>query len=100
MEWKKQGRKKMKQQPEHKPEWLEQEWTREEQSIIAATKYSATSMLAIMVVKQWIHDGRPKSEYDGIVPWLDIIQQSLNDKNNKLCLPQFGGYSNTEESYD
>lgn len=99
MEWKKQGRKKVK-QPEQKPEWLEQDWTKDEQSIIAATKYSATSMLAIMVVKQWIRDGRPKSEYDGIIPWLNIIQQSLNDKNNKLCLPQFGGYLNTEESYD
>lgn len=34
-------------------------------------------MLAIMVVKQWIRDGKPKTEYEGIRPWLSIIQESL-----------------------
>ena len=68
---------------EEKPEWLEQEWTAEERSILAATKHAATSMLAIAVVKQWIRDGKPASEYEGIKIWLQIIKNSLSDKDKK-----------------
>lgn len=85
MKWQKAGRPSNKEK-ENKPEWLEQEWTKEELSVISATKHSAYVILAISVVKQWIRDGKPKSEYDGVRPWIKIIQDSLADKNNKLAL--------------
>ena len=73
-----------------KPEWLEQEWTAEELSILAATKHASTSMLAIAVVKQWIRDGKPASEYEGIKIWLQIIKNSLSDKDKKTSPQNIG----------
>lgn len=85
MEWNKAGRPSSREK--EKPEWLEQPWTKEEQSIIAATENSSITMLGIAVVKQWIRDGKPKSEYEGIKPWLAIIQDSLSNKNEKQSAP-------------
>lgn len=56
-------------------------WTKEELSIITATKYSSISMLAIAVVKQWILDGKPTSEWSGVKPWINIIQDMCAEKN-------------------
>lgn len=81
MEWQKAGRPSKK--GKEKPEWLEQEWTLEERSILAATERASTTMLAIAVVKQWIRDGKPRTEYEGIRPWIQIIRNSLSDKNKK-----------------
>ncbi len=83
MKWQKAGRPSTKKK--EKPEWLEQEWTTEERSILAATEHAGTIMLAIAVVKQWTRDGKPMSEYEGIRPWIQIIQNSLTDKNNKTA---------------
>lgn len=82
MDWKHAGRPSTKPK-DSKPKWLEQPWTKEEQSIISATERSSTVMLAIMVVKQWIRDGKPKSEFEGVRPWLNLIQESIKDKDNK-----------------
>jgi hypothetical protein len=82
MNWKHAGRPSTKSK-DNKPEWLEQPWTKEEQSIISATERNSTVMLAIMVVKQWIRDGKPKSEFEGVRPWLNLIQESIKDKDNK-----------------
>ena len=82
MDWKHAGRPSTKPK-DNKSEWLEQPWTKEEQSIISATERNSTVMLAIMVVKQWIRDGKPKSEFEGVRPWLNLIQESIKDKDNK-----------------
>lgn len=89
MEWRKAGRPKKNNEPqdekpqEDKPQWLEQEWTKEELSIIIAAENSSVVMLGIAVVKQWIRDGKPKADYDGIKVWLGIINESLKNKNTK-----------------
>lgn len=90
MQWQKAGRPSIKPKVEEKPEWLEQDWTKEEQSIIVATEHACISMLAIMVVRQWVRDGKPKSDYEGIKPWLQIIKDSLSNKNEKVRLPEVG----------
>ena len=86
-EWNKAGRPRTKE----KPEWLEQDWTAEEKSILVATERASIPMLAIAVVKQWIRDGRPKSDYDGIKPWLSVISDSITAKNKQLDLTSIGG---------
>jgi len=58
------------------------QWTKEELSIITATESSASVMLAIAVVKQWIKDGKPVCDEQGIKRWIAIIQDSLNEKND------------------
>lgn len=85
MQWNKAGRPSNKQKD--KPEWLEQAWTKEEQSIIIATENSSIVMLGIAVIKQWIRDGKSKSEYEGIKPWIQIIKDSLSDKNASMQDP-------------
>ena len=83
MQWKKAGRPCVKSKVEEKPEWLEQDWTKEEQSIIVATEYVSMSMLAVMVVRQWVRDGKPSSDYEGIKPWIQIIKDSLSYRDQK-----------------
>lgn len=91
MQWQKAGRHSTKPKVEEKPEWLEQDWTKEEQSIIAATEHAHISMLAVMVVRQWVRDGKSKSDYEGIKPWIQIIKDSLSYKDKKAKLPDIGG---------
>ena len=92
MKWGKAGRpsNKSDEKPEkpEKPEWLEQEWTKDELSIISATEKSALSMLGIAVVRQWIRDGKPKSDFAGVRPWIQIIKDSLSEKDKKHILPK------------
>lgn len=90
MQWQKAGRPSIKPKVEEKPEWLEQDWTKEELSIITATEYANISMLAVMIVRQWVRDGKPKSDYEGIKPWLQIIRESLSNKDAKARLPEIG----------
>lgn len=88
MNWGKAGRPKSKEK--EKPEQAKQDnskWTKEELSIVSATENSALTLLGIAVVKQWINDGKPRTEFDGIRPWLDIIRDSLKEKDSKLNLP-------------
>ena len=56
-------------------------WTREELSIICATEKASAVMLAIAVVRQWVADGKPKSGYEGVRPWLAVIRESYLRKN-------------------
>lgn len=79
-----------------KSQWLEGEWTADEQSIIAATEHGGLVMLAIHVVRQWIKDGKPKTSYEGIKPWLSIIKDSLHDKDAKLELATVAYGANSE----
>lgn len=84
MNWGKAGR------PKEKPEQVKQDnskWTKEELSIVAATENSALTLLGIAVVKQWINDGKPRTEFEGIRPWLTIICDSLKEKDIKATLP-------------
>lgn len=83
MEWGKAGRPSKNKPQEDKPEWLEQEWTKEELSIIIAAENSSVVMLGIAVVKQWIRDGKPKADYEGVKVWIDIIVDSLKNKDSK-----------------
>ena len=71
------------------------QWTKEELSIITATESSASVMLAIAVVKQWIRDGKPVCDMQGIKRWIAIIQDSLNEKNDATTYgtEQFGSIS-------
>lgn len=89
MKWGKAGRpsNKHEEKPE-KPEWLEQEWTKDELSIISATEKSSLIMLGIAVVRQWIRDGKPKSDFAGVRPWIQIIKDSLSEKDKKHILPK------------
>lgn len=59
-------------------------WTKDELSIVAATKESAMIMLAIAVVRQWIKDGRPEADMESVRPWIGIIRDSLRDKDDRL----------------
>ena len=90
MQWKKAGRPSVKSEVEEKPEWLEQDWTKEEQSIIAATEYASMGILAVMVVRQWVRDGKPNSDYEGVKPWIQIIKDSLSYRDQKAMLPGIG----------
>lgn len=94
IEWNRAGRPfKNEQNRQKKQEFKEtkdSKWTKAELSILAATKYAANIMLAIAVVQQWISDGKPKTEYAGVKPWIDIIKDSLSDKNEKELLPFIG----------
>lgn len=36
--------------------------------------------LAYAVVKQWIFDGRPKSDITGVQPWVDLLKERLASK--------------------
>lgn len=80
MNWNKAGRPST--SKEKKPEWIEQGWTKEEQSILAATEIDAMSMLAVLVVRQWVRDGKPKKDEEGIKPWINLIKDILSNKNS------------------
>lgn len=86
MQWRKAGRPSSKPKKE-KFESSRQDWTKEELSILSATKESALVVLGIAVVKQWIKDGKPMSDFEGIKFWLQVIKESLLEKNDKQNLP-------------
>lgn len=67
----------------NKPAWLERNWTREEQSIIAADSKQGMVRLGMAVLRQWKRDGKPDKSKDGIMPWLAIVQDSLREKDDK-----------------
>lgn len=84
MEWSKAGRPRTK----AKRNKYVQRWSKEEQSIIAATKYAGDIMLAIAVVRQWIKDGKPEKDYPAIKVWISIIQESYAKKNKNKFQPE------------
>ena len=98
MKWGKAGRpsNKHEEKPE-KPEQLEQEWTKDELSIISATEKSSLIMLGIAVVRQWIRDGKPKSDFAGVRPWIQIIKDSLSEKDKKHILPKLPENNKSQE---
>lgn len=83
VEWKKAGRPRKSEEPKKsKP------WTKEELALISSVGNNAYVMLGIAVVRQWIKDGKPQNDKEGIQLWLGIIQDSLKDKDNKHLLPK------------
>lgn len=78
MQWKKAGR-----HSESNTNTVKSEpWKRSELKLVV----DGPVELAIHVVKQWIADGRPDEDYPGIIPWLNIIESSVADKNKRLNL--------------
>lgn len=85
MQWQKAGRRSDKQQQEIKKN--DEPWKRSELKLVV----DGPCELAIHVVKQWIADGRPDEDYPGIIPWLNIIESSMIDKNKRLELNDLDG---------
>lgn len=97
MEWNRAGRPRSSSGPAAKPVWLERDWTDEELSVIAATERDAVAVLAVCVVRQWIRDGRPERDREGIRPWVSVIREHLNYKEGKEGGYRYGGDGDREE---
>ena len=81
MNWNKAGRP-LKRSTEQKSKFLKQEYTKEE-LYIPATERACLCTLSVAVIKQWVLDGKPVSDIEGITPWIQILKD-LTSENSKL----------------
>jgi len=56
---------------------VDKPWTKEELSILCATERDGILMLAVHIVKQWIADGKPAADKEGIRMWLNYIRHNM-----------------------
>lgn len=60
----------------------EEKWTKLERSMFV----NGTVAIAAAVIRQWIVDGRPSSDYIGVLPWITLLKNYFAQQDNKSML--------------
>ena len=60
----------------------EEKWTKLERSMFV----NGTVAIAAAVIRQWIVDGKPSSDYIGVLPWITLLKNYFSEQDNKSML--------------